>query len=48
MESDTIRLQEHLQKTVEEKQEAKALQFAYYADLCKLRDENEKLREHVT
>jgi hypothetical protein len=48
MESDTIRLQEHLQKTVDEKQQAKALQSVYYSSLRQIEEENLKLRAHVS
>jgi 23S rRNA maturation mini-RNase III len=47
MESDTLRLHDRLQKTVDEKQQAKALQNVYYTSLRQLEEENLKLREHV-
>lgn len=47
MESDTIRLNTRLQKTVDEKQQAKALQMAYYENLTHLKEENLKLRAHI-
>lgn len=45
---DLKRVQERLQMAVNEKQEALALQNAYFSKLQKLDEERKKLRAHVS